>query len=427
MTIFRRDPFTYPPFAALLLSPLTGLPQTVVEVGWTVATFAAVVALAAVVLRVNGRWSGWRGWPIWVTSTALLVSAPEQSNVRFGQVSLFLALAVFAGLTSARNHAGPVAVGLAASVKLTPGMFLLDLLVARRWRDAAYAVAALLASTAAAWLWRPDLSRQFWGSTLFQTGRVGDLAQPGNQSIYGVLARTPLPPAAAKAAWLAIAVVVTVIGLSRAHQLRQAGREGPALIVVGLVAVAVSPVSWVHHQIWTVLAAVTLMLASTRHCRVAGALVYLVMVLDTNLSAVAPHLPDALSWPLTNLRGLVVVALCLYGLPTTASEAPGQLPPTSERARERVGRIRRLGDLRHHGEVPDLPRRTISDWSPDNPGGLSEPDWLARWRDAGWVPEWPAPYAGASVAVAGVQRTRWAMVQDPARTTECQVPAPGGG
>lgn len=266
------DPFTYPPFAALLLTPLTWLPQTVVEIGWTVATFAAVVALARVVLRVNGRWSGWSGWPVWFISTALLVSAPEQSNVRFGQVSLFLALAVFAGLTSGRS-AGPVAVGLATSVKLTPGMFLLDLLVARRWRHAAYALAALLVSITVAWLWQPTISRQFWGHTLFQTGRIGDLAQPGNQSIYGVLARTALPPGAAKAAWLAIAVVVTVIGLYRAHQLRQTGRPGPALIVVGLIAVAVSPVSWVHHQIWTVLAAVTLMLAPTRACRVAGGLV----------------------------------------------------------------------------------------------------------------------------------------------------------
>jgi alpha-1,2-mannosyltransferase len=323
------DPFTYPPFAALVLTPLTWLPPTLVEIGWTVATFAAVVALARVLLRVNGRPSGWHDWPIWITSTALLVSAPEQSNVRFGQVSLFLALAVFAGLSSTvigTSRAGPVAVGLATSFKLTPGMFLLGLLAARRWRHAAYALAALLGSIAVAWLWQPTSSIRFWGHALFQTERIGDLAQPGNQSVYGVLARSALTPDAAKVAWLAIAVVVVVIGLYRAQQLRQAGRHGPALIVVGLVAVAVSPVSWVHHQIWTVLAGVTLMLASRRVCRVAGGLVYLIMVVDTNLAAVAPDLPIALTWPTTNLRALVVVALCIFGLPRSAPDvdrAPG--------------------------------------------------------------------------------------------------------
>lgn len=86
-----------------------------------------------------------------------------------------------------------------------------------------------------------------------------------------------------------------------------------------------SPVSWVH-QIWTVLAAVTLTLASTRVCRVAGGLVYLIMVLDTNLGAVALHLPTALTWPLTNLRALIVIAFCLWGLPTTISKTTAPPP-----------------------------------------------------------------------------------------------------
>ncbi len=141
-----------------------------------------------------------------------------------------------------------------------------------------------------------------------------------------------LSPVAAKAAWLGIAVVVTVIGLYRARQLRQADRHGPALVVVGLIAVAVSPVSWVHHQIWTVLAGVTLMLASTRVCRVAGGLVYLVMVVDTNLAAVSPHLPIAVTWPLTNLRALVVVALCVSGLRGRARDVTeGPRSPGSSR------------------------------------------------------------------------------------------------
>ncbi len=64
----------------------------------------------------------------------------------------------------------------------------------------------------------------------------------------------------------------------------------------------------------------------TRVCRVAGGLAYLIMVFDTNLAAVAPTLPAALTWPLTNLRALIVVALCVCGLPTTRSNSPAQPP-----------------------------------------------------------------------------------------------------
>jgi alpha-1,2-mannosyltransferase len=44
-------PLTYPPFAALLAEPLARMPLTVVQVGWTLATLAAVVAVAHVAMR----------------------------------------------------------------------------------------------------------------------------------------------------------------------------------------------------------------------------------------------------------------------------------------------------------------------------------------------------------------------------------------
>lgn len=309
------DPFTYPPFAGLLLTPLTWLPVSFVETLWTAATFAAVVSLAAILLRALGLPASLAGWRPWSLATVLLLSAPVQSNIRFGQVSLFLALAVFAGLLAARCTWGAVAVGLATSIKLTPGIFMADLLIARRWRLLGTTLLVLVLSAAAAWFWQPQASSRFWTEALYQTSRIGDLTQTGNQSIYGVLGRSAMGSSWLQPTWLAMSAVVAAAGLYQAQRLRRGGQRAEALVVLGLVSVAVSPVSWVHHQVWIVLAAIYVVRGSGQRWRVIGALLYVVMVVDLNVSVVLPSVPVWLAWLSANLRGVAVVAICLVGLP----------------------------------------------------------------------------------------------------------------
>ncbi len=107
-------PLTYPPFAALLAEPLGRVPLVVVQGGWTLATVAAVVAVARVarapvVARI--------GLP--VTVTLLLVSTPVRSHLRFGQVGLFLVLLVVLDLLG-RERARGWGVLAATSVALSP-------------------------------------------------------------------------------------------------------------------------------------------------------------------------------------------------------------------------------------------------------------------------------------------------------------------
>jgi alpha-1,2-mannosyltransferase len=73
-----------------------------------------------------------------------------------------------------------------------------------------------------------------------------------NQSVHGWLVRSgwsePLP-------WAFLVAVLLFIGLRRARVAHTAGDELAAATIVGLTALLVSPVSWIHHGVWIVPAA----------------------------------------------------------------------------------------------------------------------------------------------------------------------------
>jgi alpha-1,2-mannosyltransferase len=89
----NRMRFTYPPFAGILMEPLRLLRPSVLDPAWTLATVAAVVALAAVAGReLMQRVSpAWRPLTLPVTAMVLLVSIPVVINVKFGQISILFA------------------------------------------------------------------------------------------------------------------------------------------------------------------------------------------------------------------------------------------------------------------------------------------------------------------------------------------------
>jgi alpha-1,2-mannosyltransferase len=287
------DPFTYPPFAGLVLAPVGGPPEPLLRVLWTALTLAVVFALAVAVAR-RVPWA-----PAPLVALALLASAPVARDVRFGQVSVLLA-----GLVALDGLAAPapatrgrgLATGLAGAIKLTPLVFVPYLWLAGRRRAAAYAVAAAAGATALAFVVLPGDSVRYWFTELWHPERIGNLAGTGNQSINGLLLRSGLPSAWVRPAWAVLAVVVLGLGLVRAARATRAGYPLVGLAVAGAVCVAVSPVSWTHHQIWLVLAA-----AGTvgRHRAVRAAWVATVLLIMT------------VPWLVDNLRGLLAVAVAM--------------------------------------------------------------------------------------------------------------------
>jgi alpha-1,2-mannosyltransferase len=210
-------PFSYPPVAAVVLSPLAVVPMAVAGFALTLAS----IALTWVVLRVFTRSLSSRLGLWWLLPAALGLE-PVRATLSFGQVNIALMALVAVDCL----HPGPrwprgALVGLAAAVKLTPAAFILFFLIRNDWRAANTAAVSFTAVTGAGLILDWHDSMRYWTSVVFSTSRPGSPAFISNQAISGALARAGLDPHSqgGSAAWLALSaavVVIAVIGMRRA-------------------------------------------------------------------------------------------------------------------------------------------------------------------------------------------------------------------
>lgn len=249
-------PFTYPPFAALVFGPLSFLPTQLGAALLTLlsaVTMCWIIAIAWQACAGTSRGVAW-SW-VAVLSPLLLVAEPVFETLTFGQVNIILAACVIAdtcaspGRQTAFRWLPPgVLVGLATAVKLTPAVFGLYFLLRRDWKALGWMAATFLAATGVAAAIRPELSFQYWGSTLGNPERIGGLEYASNQSWQGVLVR--ISDQQQSELWL-ILVVLTIgcVAVAMVHQLRR-GNTVAAVALNSLIALLCSPVSWSHHWVW---------------------------------------------------------------------------------------------------------------------------------------------------------------------------------
>jgi alpha-1,2-mannosyltransferase len=246
--------FTYPPCAALLLRPFAEMPLGAAQAAFGALSVAAlIVAVWYVVAPVSVRY----GYPSWFgVALALPVASwlePVRETFTFGQINFILLGLVVVDLLVAvprRSRLAGVGIGLAAAIKLTPAIFVVYLLLTRRWRAAATAaVTALAANLAGAALLWHDTWR-FWTDLLWRTERIGHPERLENQSLMGALARLGDGGAAKTIIWVLLAVLVMGYGLRRARRAALAGDEVTGLTLTALVGCLVSPVTWSHHLLW---------------------------------------------------------------------------------------------------------------------------------------------------------------------------------
>lgn len=277
--------FTYPPFASLAMLPIGGMPA--VLAGW-INLVASVVALAVILTVLLTPIADRVGWPRWLAVAIALPLAlalePTRETIGFGQVNLLLFALVLADLVALRwRVSGPprvasgvllrfwysgawagAGIGLATAVKVTPGLFIVYLLISRQWRTAMVAIGTGAGATAAAWLLTPRESLAYFTGVLWQTDRVGSTDFTPNQSLAGILARLYDSPEAPGMLWLTFAAVCCALGLSRAVHAHQEGDELAAFTLVGLAATVISPISWSHHLVYVVPAILILLDAALR-------------------------------------------------------------------------------------------------------------------------------------------------------------------
>lgn len=303
-------PFTYPPFAAWALTPLTTVTQdSAFQVVMLLATPVCMAVTAWACLRALGvrRWAG--AAAPWLGLIGVLTLEPVYKTMEYAQVNAVLAALVAVDLLAvpASSRWRGVLCGLAAAFKLTPAIAVVVLLVRRQWRAAATMVATASGVTLACWALSPRESARFFLQAAWDPTRAGFAEYAGNQNLKGMVARalvgderlwTPL--------WAVSVVAVTVLAVLlavRTDALRpsrqtalvpggaapvpgtpapgsaapapapgdpcaRTGREhhpapgGPRLpdaegtvlllqvgVVMGL-GLLVSPISWSHHWVW---------------------------------------------------------------------------------------------------------------------------------------------------------------------------------
>ncbi len=246
--------FTYPPVAALLMTPMGLLSYPAVKVISLLAIVAAGAAFVYLCLRERVRLPK----PLMLAAAGVATAfaftlEPFRQTLSFGQINIYLALLVAVDLLVLGRRGSRwtgVGIGLATAIKLTPGIFIIYLLVVGRWRAAITAIGAVIAANLVSLVIAPAETWKYFTSLMWETSRVGFLDTTVNQSVNGLIARLDAPLAPGRLPWLLLAAAVVAIGFWRARKAALAGDELAAMTLAGLVGVLVSPVSWVHHIIW---------------------------------------------------------------------------------------------------------------------------------------------------------------------------------
>jgi alpha-1,2-mannosyltransferase len=279
-------PFTYPPFAAVLSVPLALVHFMVAGWLWELASLVVLIGLVGYLYRpVVRRWRDWLCSRYGDRAAALAAAAlgplllpaliwlePVRTTFRFGQVNIFMMALVVADCCLPRTRwPRGVLVGVAAAVKLTPGLFVPYLWLTGRRRAAYVATATFVAAQALAMAVIPGDSLDYWTDAFFSSGRLGNNRGTANIAIRGALMRWWLPGVVLAVVWLLIAGGVLVLGMSRAVRASRAGAEVAGVTIVGLISVAVSPVSWDHHAVWLIGALALLVADPARTRRVVTA------------------------------------------------------------------------------------------------------------------------------------------------------------
>jgi Protein of unknown function (DUF2029). len=132
------DAYRYAPWFAAVWVPLLGIPRDALMVAWVLVLLGATAVLMVGIVREHGT----RGVPLALLTGSLLVSSTAGGNLQ-----PLLIAGLYFGL---HGRAGPLAVGLAASVKLVPIFYVIPWIGRGEWRKTFTAIAVagvLLAPT----------------------------------------------------------------------------------------------------------------------------------------------------------------------------------------------------------------------------------------------------------------------------------------
>jgi alpha-1,2-mannosyltransferase len=255
-------PFTYTPFAAVAFALISFVPWWLSQ---QLSVAVDIIALLAAVWFTLGG-LGYRTDKIRVGATLLGTAAvfwtePVLRTIYLGQVNLVLMALIIWDLcqpdTEKSRWWKGFGTGIAAGIKLVPLIFIPYLLLARKFRQAAMAVAGFAFTVLLGFVILPADSAKWWFDGVFAQGkRTGFIGWAGNQSLEGIITRLTGSINGARPAWIAVAVLAGVAGVTAAALLDRKGYAMLGLLTAALTGLLASPISWDHHWVWIVPGAV---------------------------------------------------------------------------------------------------------------------------------------------------------------------------
>lgn len=249
-------PFVYPPFAALILTPLSWLAEPSGLWLWTFLNALALVGITVIALRARG----WRltgagsGLALSVLVGVFVLFNVSAQHLVFGQINFILVLLCLYDFTRTTRGRLPrgVLIGIAAGLKLTPLLLIGFFAATGRWRELRVSAATFGATVLVGAVLLPRSTVEFFTAELLGLSSVveldGNFATSGNSSIQGVAQR-----------WfgthdlLLLAPVLAIIAAAAfwsAHRALRADQPVLAASVLGVAMCLLSPVSWLHHWAW---------------------------------------------------------------------------------------------------------------------------------------------------------------------------------
>ena len=264
-----RLPFIYPPFAAIVFSPLAWVPKMVAISVIMLISHAALLVTLYVMLSASTFLLAYRDKTVLVTAALLplaTISEPVEETVQYAQINLvlmaFVAVDCLWRVTGERKLPYPrgMLIGLAIGVKLSPAAFLLFFLLRKDFRSIATALVTFVGTVGLGFLLAFGDSQRYWPRGMLATSSVsfgpkftGDASiYAGNQTIRSLLTKLEVP-----GMWLTgingvlclTVFALAVVGML--HALRQ--RDLPMAVTInGILALLVSPLSWSHHWVWAI-------------------------------------------------------------------------------------------------------------------------------------------------------------------------------
>ncbi len=250
--------YFYPPLLAFLFGPLLLLPPVGASTLFFSLKFMMVVwTLLACDRLVRGTRFGAGRRDLFITGLIFVAARFWTADLQFGNTNVLILFLMTAAIVLDRQDravAAGLVLALTVSIKVIPAVLCLHFLVTRRWRVLGFFLAGLVGFNLLPWLFLQGTWWESWTAYFDAgvTGKLGQrLAQPDNQSLWGLINRTlpDVPLETLRWVWMGLSAALAAFAgyVSLRARANDTLAQVAAVSLYPLLGLLVSPGSWVVH------------------------------------------------------------------------------------------------------------------------------------------------------------------------------------